>query len=909
MRKILFILIFLLSIAFVRADFVTVNGTEFIHEGKPFYFAGANAYYLWYGNWNCGAYDPNQGCSKEVMDDAVDMNLSVLRVWGFADGLETSSSNYWGALQPLNNTYNENRFEQFDRLLKEASERNISLIIPFVNNWNEFGGMCQYVKWSNESVASCSDTSAEHDSFYTNNRTRELYKGYVSYFLNRMNTETGIRYKDDPTIFAWELANEPRAKTDPSQTILDNWIEEMSIFVKGIDNNHLLTVGVEGFTDPGEGTDFIKNHLHDNIDYASFHLLVNDWGFSYLQSINWINSHIDDALALGLPIVLEEIGKYKPRYSYYDGFFNLTENNTMNGDLIWMLKDANYPDNYGVDYPEEVDVTDRIILHANRMNNKSRDDSVNHAPNLVPISDINAFEGELAVITAIANDIDGDGLTYYISDNRFSQNNNEFSWQTQAGDIGLYEGFVTVSDGEFNATTPYRVIVTPAGSSCTVPIDGTIYTTDTVFCPGTYPIGDRIGVGSGVKVACDGTTLLGNRSRSTIYVGNGGEVHNCNIKNFFKGLGVGYGDHNLVIINNTFENCSSGLHLHKTEQSNFSDNTFKNCGYGVYIEHSRGDNYFVNNLLLNSSTGFRFDWYADNDYFIGNKIYNSVFAGFSHDISWKGVMRNNTFIGNELMYNKYAFYLGSTADSLLKDNYIANNDNGIRLYGSANNTIFHNNFINNIVQVVYPENNIWDNGSQGNYWSDYDETSEGCLDPNNDGICDSPYNIGGGVNADNYPFTDQDGWEFRKFTLNLNLGWNLISSPLNFTNLTKAFLPIQPYFESMFVYDGEEQEFVEIDPFIPREINLEHGAWLKVNESVNLTIVGDKFENKDFLLFTGWNLVPYPSLTGMNINESLLKDYAVYSYVDGEWFSYIPNNPLNTLTQFIPGYGYWVKSE
>ena len=37
---------------------------------------------------------------------------------------------------------------------------------------------------------------------------------YIKTLLNHENVYTGVKYKDDPTIFSWELANEPRCESD-----------------------------------------------------------------------------------------------------------------------------------------------------------------------------------------------------------------------------------------------------------------------------------------------------------------------------------------------------------------------------------------------------------------------------------------------------------------------------------------------------------------------------------------------------------------------------------------------------------------------------------------------------------------------------------------------------------------------
>lgn len=70
-------------------------------------------------------------------------------------------------------------------------------------------------------------------------------------------------------------------------------------------------------------------------------------------------------------------------------------------------------------------------------------------------------------------------------------------------------------------------------------------------------------------------------------------------------------------------------------------------------------------------------------------------------------------------------------------------------YFSNNNLIYQNNFIKNRKPAYDECSNQWDNGTNGNYWSDYKD-----VDGNSDGIWDHPRSIPGGDNKDRYPLVN-----------------------------------------------------------------------------------------------------------------------------------------------------------
>lgn len=107
--------------------------------------------------------------------------------------------------------------------------------------------------------------------------------------------------------------------------------------------------------------------------------------------------------------------------------------------------------------------------------------------------------------------------------------------------------------------------------------------------------------------------------------------------------------------------------------------------------------------------------------------HNNVIAENTiESVSFQGILlqssRNNTLVGNTLR----------------------NGILGIGLQTSNDNTIYHNNFIDNKVQLgSYGSSSIWDNGEEGNYWSDYSGED---LDGNNIGDTLTPH-----LGVDHYP--------------------------------------------------------------------------------------------------------------------------------------------------------------
>ena len=208
---------------------------------------------------------------------------------------------------------------------------------------------------------------------------------------------------------------------------------------------------------------------------------------------------------------------------------------------------------------------------------------------------------------------------------------------------------------------------------------------------------------------------------------------------------------NSELVNNIVSNNPYGITLDHSSDNMIIDNKAFNNGYGIYLVSDSNTNKIINNIVnLNGGNGILLS-YSSNYNKIGNNTINGSSFGFQiHHSS------NNQIIDNIISNNRHGIYLFWCSDkNTIANNTISNNTiSGIGFFSDCiNNTVYHNNFIHNIVQAEdYGYNNSWDSGpiEGGNYWSDHD--CEG--NPNNGS---QPYYIDPN-GKDSYPFQNENGW-------------------------------------------------------------------------------------------------------------------------------------------------------
>ena len=312
-------------------DFIKVENGKFIRNEKPYKYIGTN---FWYG-MNLGAYDKERLIRE--LDRLKELGIDNLRLMAASEGDANGEWRLQPCLQTAPGEFNEELLEGLDFLLAEMKKRDMLGIMCLNNFWPWSGGMSQYVSWANNNEEIPFPPPAKDGDwrkyqeytaqFYANQKALDYFNRVIKLVVNRVNTVNGMAYKEDPTIMAWQLANEPEGINQSEA--YRKWIHETAKFIKSLDENHLVSIGSEGNTPfPQTGNDFKKDHLSQYIDYCTFHLWIQNWGLydplnpeiTYKEAIKkadkYINEHFEIANDLNKPVVLEEFGISRDFNSY-----------------------------------------------------------------------------------------------------------------------------------------------------------------------------------------------------------------------------------------------------------------------------------------------------------------------------------------------------------------------------------------------------------------------------------------------------------------------------------------------------------------------------------------------------------------------------------------------------------------
>jgi parallel beta-helix repeat protein len=268
-------------------------------------------------------------------------------------------------------------------------------------------------------------------------------------------------------------------------------------------------------------------------------------------------------------------------------------------------------------------------------------------------------------------------------------------------------------------------------------------------------------------------SLIGQGRGTTIIDGNGTGLlvaaNNVNISGFTIRNG---GFHGIVL--NQVANCTlddilsfrskSCISLMNSNRNRILNSEFSNGKAGIMLFNST-ENEIINNTVSEN-------WYAgigtggpegsSRNLITNNKIWHNTYAGpnapgygldlvgSDNEISYNSISNNNNGIILDMAYRNLiiddkisdnseigiSLSRGSKNNTII-ENTIKSNGYGVFLDTLGNNTFYQNNFVNNIIQAsMLGVHYAWNNGREGNYWSDYRG-----VDSNLDGIGDTPYII------------------------------------------------------------------------------------------------------------------------------------------------------------------------
>ncbi|HVZ71000.1 MAG TPA: hypothetical protein VHJ20_01385 [Polyangia bacterium] len=329
----------------VGDPFVRRNGRDLMLDKKPFHFVGANLAIM---------HGPaNRAAAEAVLTGAAKDGVRVGRVWAFGEGDATAPDwlrdNYLFRAGP--DGWIDAGPKHLDRVVAAAGRAGVRLIVTLANNWGDYGGVPKYMKWAGIRDDAAAAYGAS-DRFYSDAKMRAFYRAHVERLLKRTNPLTGVPYRDDPTILAWELINESTVSTTAGLEARRAWVGEMGKLVHTLDTHHLVSPGVSVYRTESERREWLAVCELPEVDLCDAHIYPEDLLANRDSAL--LESAVDDFVQLAQhvadkPFVLGEFGihgdsdgtwEHQPRSYWIGRILERLRVDGAAGGIVWLYQPA-----------------------------------------------------------------------------------------------------------------------------------------------------------------------------------------------------------------------------------------------------------------------------------------------------------------------------------------------------------------------------------------------------------------------------------------------------------------------------------------------------------------------------------------------------------------------------------------
>ena len=298
--------------------YVTRCGLGLCLNGVPYRFTGFNIYNA---NSRDNCWYP-LGYNNSALDDAltaVGPGQEAFRAW-FYQGLATANgARDWAA---------------FDHTIAVAKAHGVRIIATLADQW----GSCD---------SGPGDAVFKGVSWYTDAYRSAITPGSTKSYRDWV-AEIVTRYRDEPTILAWQLMNEAETKVDLASSCAPNgaatlraWAADVSALVKSIDAHHLVSLGTLGGGQCGtQGGEYASVHDLSTIDLCEYHDYLPD----AMPGDQWngLGVRIAQCAGLGKPIFIGESGQkdlgLAARAARFESKFATQFGAGVAGELVWALR-------------------------------------------------------------------------------------------------------------------------------------------------------------------------------------------------------------------------------------------------------------------------------------------------------------------------------------------------------------------------------------------------------------------------------------------------------------------------------------------------------------------------------------------------------------------------------------------